>query len=317
MSAPIGVVGGGAFGMALAHACARAGHQVNVWSRSNKARKLNRNVAERIRIVSRIGELGASELIFFAVPSTHIESVAYSLGEHLDGRHVLVHVSRGLVGDDLMTISHVLRSQTPARKVGVLAGPLTAAVLRDGAPGGAVIGTAFPEVAHQVKDAFTERSLRLYVTDDVIGVEVATAIVGLMALVAGYADGIGVGPGTKALLLTRGIAEGARVGVSLGGNERSFFGLAGFGDLLAAIAGDDRPEVLLGGALARGENLDKAAKEVGAYIEGVTIAQRVADYANRVGIAAPIANVVAKLIAGTISKDDAIAHLMSRQIMTE
>src|SRR5690606_27838602 len=107
------------------------------------------------------------------VPSVHVGALAVELGAHLDGSHLLVHVSRGLLGDELETLTHLLRETTPVRRVGALAGPLVAKALIEGQPGGGIVGSLFPEVADAVCDAIAGKRLRIYRTDDVVGVEIA------------------------------------------------------------------------------------------------------------------------------------------------
>lgn len=309
---PIGVVGGGSFGIGLAKAVARGGREAIVWSRRDRSLG-----GERIRTTQQLRGLAACELVFIAVPSMHITKVAEALGHHLDGRHLLVHVSRGLVGDELFPVSRVLRRSTPARRIGCLAGPINARALDEGVPGGGIVGTGFPEVHEAVREAIAGPTMRLYQTDDVVGVEVSSALVGLLALAVGYAKEMGVNPAALAILATRGMVEAARVGVALGGEERTFSGIAGYGDLIAAVADDGRPELELGRALGRGLSLEEAGKVAGAHIEGVTIARRVQQFALRRGIEVPICDALADAIEGKLTPEGVLERLMRRRTHRE
>lgn len=313
MSPPVAVVGGGSFGRSLAQAACRMGQRVLLWSRQE------RRVwgSDSIVATTRLADLGQAELVFFAVPSPHVESLADELGRALDGSHLLVHVSRGLLGPKLGTVSEALQSRTPCRRVGALAGPLVAKNLAEGRPGGAIIGSAFPEVIEAVSDAIGGPSLRVYGTDDVVGVEVASALVGLVALALGYAMRLGMDPGTLAVLATRGLAEATRVGEARGGSSRTFAGLAGAGDLIAAVAGDGRPEVEFGKALAEGLDLRAAAERAGAYVEGATLAAHVAAYGRLAGIQVPLSVGIAKLMAGEIDAGQLAEALMARPAKRE
>lgn len=305
MSAPVGIVGGGSFGIGLGAAIARQGGQPLLWSR--------KPVEEpSIRKASRIEELGECELVFVVVPSMYVPQVAPQLASALDGRHLLVHVSRGLIGEELETVSRHLSAHTPARRVGCLAGPINATVLERGVPGGGVVGSLFPEVAEAVRQAIGGATLRLYPTDDTVGVEVASAMVGLLALVLGFGLESKISPSALAVMMSRGLAEAARVGVRLGARAETFSGLAGAGDLFAAMAGDERAELRLGRALARSMDLEAAGREAGAHIEGLTIARRVAKYAARVGVEAPIATVIADVLEGSLTPERALRNLMAR-----
>jgi glycerol-3-phosphate dehydrogenase (NAD(P)+) len=308
---PVAVLGGGGFGRGLATAAAKNGRRVLLWSRSGRALD-----QEGVELTRELGDLAEAELIFVAVPSAHVSDLLSNLGRHLHGGHLLVHVSRGLVSGprgELHTLSQLLRSETPCRRVGALAGPLVAEALLEGLPGGGVVGTRFPEVAASVREALEGPMLRIYETRDVLGVEVASAMVGLLTLVAGYVKGRHLGPAALAVLATRGIAEAARIGSTIGADERTFSGLAGVGDLIAAVSGDDRPEIRLGQALAKGAPLEDAAKGAGAHIEGLAIARQAGDYAGRLGMEAPISDTVAAVIEGRIGVDEALERLMARR----
>ncbi|MFW2387254.1 MAG: NAD(P)-binding domain-containing protein, partial [Polyangiales bacterium] len=266
MSLRIGVVGAGGFGRAIALAAARHGHEVVLWSRKD------RDLPKPIQVSTDIMSVRDCELIFMAVPARHALVAAEQLGEVVDGRHLIVHVSRGLIGPELKTVTKVIREVTVCRRIGALAGPLVADALAEGRPSGAILGTGFPELTEMVRDALGGSELRVYDTPDVLGVELASATVGFLTVVLAYAQELGVGSSTLAVLATRGMAEVSRIGRTLGAKESTFMGLAGLGDLIAAVAGDERPELQLGRALARGAELRSAIGEAGAHIEGIEVA---------------------------------------------
>jgi glycerol-3-phosphate dehydrogenase (NAD(P)+) len=198
MSLRIAVVGAGGFGRAIALASARRGHEVVLWSRQD------RELPKPIRMSTDMADIRDRELVFLAVPARHAVSAAQQLGEVVDGRHSMVHVSRGLIGAELKTITQVIREKTVCRRIGALAGPLVAEALAEGRPSGAILGTGFPELTGMVRDALGGAGLRVYETTDVVGVELASATVGFLTVVLGYAQEIGVEPGTVAVLATRG-----------------------------------------------------------------------------------------------------------------
>lgn len=309
MTVPVGILGGGGFGRGLAKTAARLGRPVVLWSRSGKA-----DLGEQVRVTDDLSELARAELIYVAVPSQHVAELARDLGRHLDGSHLMVHVSRGLVGEDLTTVSHVMRTETPVRRVGVLGGPLVADAIAAGTPGGGIVGTCFPEVVGAVRETIGGPTLRIYSTDDVNGVEVASAMVGLLVLGIGFVRQLGMGPGALAVMGTRGMVEAARLGRALDGREQTFGGLAGFGDLLAALAGDERPEIRLGQALATGDSLADAAEKAGAHIEGVSFARRVTRYAARMGVEVPISQALADVLDGRLTPEQALESLMTRRV---
>lgn len=309
---PVAVLGGGSFGWGLADAAARNGHKVILWSR-----RPQRPATESITVTGEILELAAAELIFVAVPSAYVAEHVRVLGRRLSGEHFLVHVSRGVVGDELRTLSSVLRGETPCRRIGALGGPLVAEALSAGAPGGAIVGTLFPEVRDAVRAAIGGPSLRIYSTHDVLGVEIASTLVGLLSLIAGYCLERGMGPATLAVMATRGMAEAARIGQNLGARPETFSGLAGVGDLLAAFAGDGRPEVRAGRDLARGVAAPATGSLRGAHVEGVGGARRVADYTARVGIPSPLFQLTAEVLEGKMAGEAMLAALMARRVGEE
>ncbi len=309
---PVAVVGGGHFGWGLADTAARNGRRVLLWSR-----RPQRPQTSSIQVTQKLADLAEAELVFIAVPSPYVGELAARLGEHLDGQHLLVHVSRGMVGAELRSLTSLLREVTPCRRIGALAGPLVADALSRGEPGGCVVGTRFPEVREAVRQAIGGSTLRIYSTSDVPGVEVAMTLVGLLSVATGYAKGMGVGPATLAVMATRGMAEAARLGVLLGGKAETFAGLAGFGDLMAAFAGDGRPEVAFGEALAKGESPEAAAKRVGANIEGFAVARRFADLIERLGVQAPLTHLLADVLEGKMGGQAMMSALMARSVGQE
>ena len=311
MSLRVGVIGAGGFGLAIAQASARHGHEVVLWSRRD------RELPDPIRSSTDIADIRDCELVFLAVPARHAVEVAEQLGEAIDGRHSLVHVSRGLVGAELKTITQVIREKTVCRRLGALAGPLVADALAEGRPSGAILGTGFPELTEMVREALGGGELRVYDTPDVVGVELASATVGFLTVVLAYAQELGAEPGTLAVLATRGMVEVSRIGQTLGAKESTFMGLAGLGDLIAAVAGDQRPEFRLGRALAKGIDLSNAVGEAGAYVEGIEVARHLMEHARRLGLPTPISSTFVAVSDGRMSSDDAIQALMERRVGKE
>jgi glycerol-3-phosphate dehydrogenase (NAD(P)+) len=202
---------------------------------------------------------------------------------------------------------------TAVRRVGVLAGPLTAEVLVGQSPGGGIVGTEYPEIVEAVRECFAGPTLRVYETPDTVGVEVAAAMTGLLSFALGFAQGLGFGSATLGVLVSRGIAEMARLGDALGADAATFTGLAAVGDLVAAAAGDDRPELRLGRLVAKGRTIHEAIAEVGAHVESTTIGSKVAAFAERRGFSLPITEAVAHLLEGRVSVAEAVQQLMRRR----
>ena len=168
-----------------------------------------------------------------------------------------------------------------------------------------------------VREAIGGSGLRIYDTPDVVGVELASATVGFLTVILGYAQEVGVEPGTIAVLATRGMVEISRIGKTLGAKESTFMGLAGLGDLIAAVAGDERPELRLGRALARGAELRNATAEVGANVEGIEVARHLMEHAQRHGLETPISSTFVGITEGRVTPEGAIQALMERRVGRE
>jgi glycerol-3-phosphate dehydrogenase (NAD(P)+) len=310
MSTPVAVVGGGVFGRAVAKAVARTERDVILWSRSR-----HEAIGPHVHPTNELAHVSDAALVFVAVPSSRVPEIVPALGEHLDGRHLVVHVSRGLVSDALIPLSRYVREVTPCRRVGVLAGPLVAEALDAGTPAGAIVGTLFPEIVEAVRGAIAGPSMRLFATDDVIGVEVASALVGVLLVGAGLGREIGLGSSTLSVFLTRGLAEATAIGAAMGARDKTFSGMAGTGDLLAAISGDERPETRLGRAIAKGASISEQRHQ--AHVEAIELARRVAGFAERNKIEAPVLRAIADVVERKLSPADAVAQLMSRNVTNE
>jgi glycerol-3-phosphate dehydrogenase (NAD(P)+) len=307
----VAIIGGGAWGLALAAAAARTGDDESptlIYSRRSLEAALPKGV-EQTHDIAEIGE--RARLVFLAVPSEHARDVARNLGDALDGRHFVVHAVRGLVGENMETIADVVRHETPARRVGALGGPALSDDLMVGRPSVMVCGSHYPEVNEAVCAAFVSPSLRLYTTDDLRGLEWASALVGCLAIGVGFAQGTGLGAGLSAAVIARSIQEAARLAAAAGGDERTLLGLAGYGDLLASITQHERPEVALGEALAKGKSLEEAVRDSRQRVEAVELIPRVTAWAERQGVRTPIFRALTEGVLAQRSPE-----LIVRQLMT-
>ncbi len=288
----LGVIGGGPWGVALARAAARTGCDVTLLSR--RAEKDSR----LIHITTSYEDVAKSHVLVLAVPSDVVRTVARSLGDHVDGAHVIVHGIRGLASEDLHTISDILREETPARKLGALGGPVQADELHHGTASALVVGSYFPEVCAAITKAFSGPWLRVYSTSDLRGLEWASALVGCMAVGVGFAEAAGAGPGLLAALISRAVHDAGRIAVLAGAEEPTIYGLGGYGDLLASIAQGKRPEVVLGRALGSGKTLPQAIEEAHLRVEAIALIPRVVAFAKAQGVQAPAFEGLARMLEG-------------------
>jgi glycerol-3-phosphate dehydrogenase (NAD(P)+) len=321
----LGIVGAGRFGSALASVVARAGRPVLVWTRDASVAEAIR--AERksprlpaaelgspVRVTTDPGELAAgARLIVLAVVSTDARQRARELGRVVDGNHLLVHAVGSLAtpGDD--RVSEILAQETPALRLGALAGPALPADLAAGQFSSMVIASRFDEVIAEARRLLnTPPALRVYTSHDVVGVELAAALSGAYTVAIGLADALGVGPGPRAVLITRGLAEASRLGAVFGAEARTFAGLAGLGNLLVRSApGVAARDYDLGQRLAAG-TVPPAAE----WSEGARAAVAVAGLAARRGVRMPVLRGLAAILTGHASPADA-ARLAADSVAAE
>lgn len=306
----VAIIGGGAWGLALATAAATAcgEGEVVLFSRRDHASDTPRGV----RVVQDLEEAARhARLIVLAVPTAACRTVARALGDHIDGSHYVVHGVRGLEGDDLSTISDIVRHETPSHRTGALGGPALAQDLAAGRPSVLVTGSRFPEVNEAVVGAFGSPTLRVYPTRDLHGLEWASALVGCLTLAVGYAQALKMSPGLVAALISRAIGEASRIAAAAGGEEKTLLGLAGYGDLLASIAQTERPEILVGAALAKGLPRGEAAKAGGLRVEALELIPRVSHWAEAHGVRAPIFRALASGVVEGRKADAILLELMT------
>lgn len=303
----VGVVGGGAWGLALARAAARAESDVALFSRRNGG------PIPGVRSVSSLADVAQSaELVLLAVPSNVARSVSRTLGDDLTGAHLVIHGIRGLIENDLVTVSDVVRQETPVKRVGAIGGPVLERELSAGLPSVMVVGSRYPEVCEALADGLGSATLRVYPSPDLKGVEWGSALTACLAIAVGYAIESGSGPGLIAAFITRAIAEASRFVQAAGGEERTLLGPPGYGDLLASIAQEDRPEVQLGRALARGESIATALHAAGQRIEAVELVPRLVAWAERRAVRAAVFNALAGLLRDGRRGGDLIGELVTR-----
>ena len=279
----IGVLGAGTWGMALARMLSHSGHAVTVWSAIEKeidefsATRRHPNLpgmvipdeivfTKDISLVCR-----GMDILLFAVPSPFVRSTAAKAAPYVTEGQIIVDVAKGIEADTLMTMTQIIADdiKNPAVKLVALSGPTHAEEVAKDLPTTIVSACEDMTAAEQVQEVFSNTCMRVYTNEDVFGVELCGAMKNIMALGSGIALGLGYGDNTKAALITRGMAEIARLGAAMGCNEHTFYGLAGIGDLIVTATSvhsrNNRCGMLLGQGVAPAE----AVKQVGMVVEGI------------------------------------------------
>jgi glycerol-3-phosphate dehydrogenase (NAD(P)+) len=245
-----------------------------------------------------------TDLVVIALPSRAFRSVV----ESLPGSAPLLSLTKGLdpgSGDRLSTLVR-------GRPVAVMSGPTMAEEVAAGLPGAAVIASEDSAFAHELQEALNSTVFRVYLNDDLTGVELCAAAKNVIALAAGACDGIGAGDNAKAAIITRGLAEMARLGEAAGADSETFFGLAGMGDLVVTCWHPTGRNRRAGELIALGRTPDEAAAEIGQVVEGLTTAPVLRDLSRRLGVELPITDSVCSVLGGA-SLIDLAAGLMGRR----
>ena len=323
MSAPVAVLGAGNWGTGVAQLAALAGNDVRLWSRSaaqceelNTAhtnKKYTGDAALSDRIVAttdlRAAVLGASPILMI-VPSKAFREVARALGDFATPDLVLLHGTKGLERETHKRMSELLAEETCIRQLGVVSGPNIATEILAGKPAGTVVASHFPRVVEEGRRALAGPGLRLFTSDDVRGVEYAGAFKNVVAIAAGMADALAVGENAKAMLVTRGIAEMARLAAFLGASPHVFFGMAGLGDLITTCASPFSRNHRLGAALVKGLSLDEAVKSLGMVAEGVNTARAAHELVHGHHVDLPLFERVYRVVHHGLAPDAALRELM-------
>ena len=324
----ISVVGGGAWGTALASHCVRAGLAVRIWIREPELAKAvnerHENTAflpgvalpEGLRATSRLEEAVAdAETILVVVPSEFCREIYRKLGALAPGGAILVSATKGLEIGTLLRMSEVAGAEAPGHPVAVLSGPSFAAEVAAALPTAVVLASQQRGIAEVVQRPLATRSFRVYSSDDVVGVELGGALKNVIAIAAGIVDGLGYGHNTVAALITRGLAEITRLAVAEGARPDTLAGLTGLGDLVLTCTGALSRNRAVGARLGRGLPLSEAA--AGLHPEGVRTTLAACALAERRGIEMPIARQMKAVLHEGKSPRLAADELMLRSLKRE
>lgn len=326
------VIGGGSWGTALAHQMARRGHDVLLWAMEPEV-SLGINEDHRnplflsdLDIHSRVkatNDLDAasqhSDVWIWVVPVQFSRGVMDRLRGRLAQSVVLVSSSKGIETETLDRMDQIAEGVLglPIHRFCCLSGPTFAREVVRGDPSAAVLACRDLDLAGHLQEEFSDHHLRLYVGEDLVGVELAGALKNIIAIAAGIIDGLGLGSNTQAALMTRGLHEITRLGVAMGADVSTFRGLAGMGDLVLTCTGGLSRNRTVGQRLGRGESLDAILGSMREVVEGVRTAPAAAKLAGRLGVDMPITDAVTALLKGEADPRTALRELMTRELKIE
>lgn len=332
MTTRVCVVGAGSWGTTVAMLVAENA-DVTLWARDAElaarldAERENARYLPGIRVPDRVrathdlpSACVGADAVVIGVPSHGFRDVLRAAADSIGPDTPVVSLSKGVEqGTDLrmtQVVADVLTSHRPDR-IGVLTGPNLAREVAEGQPTASVVAIADDEAARTLQQLFMTRTFRVYTNPDVVGCEIAGALKNVVAIGAGIAAGLGYGDNTKAALITRGLAELARLGAALGGDPLTFSGLAGMGDLVATCTSDKSRNRHVGVELGRGRTLDDVLAEMNMVAEGVKSTRSVLELAARHGVEMPIAGFVGAVLYDGARPADLVPSLMLREAKAE
>jgi len=323
--AKIGVIGAGSWGIALSVLLHTNGHEVCIWSILEDEVKMLREthehkeklpgviLSQEIDFYTDIQKaIQDKEVLILAVPSPYIRSTAKMMSEFVEEGQIIVNVAKGIEDTTLSTMSQIIEQEIPKAKVSVLSGPSHAEEVGRGIPTTIVVGAKEKSTALFIQSIFMNERFRVYTSPDVCGIELGAALKNVVALAAGIADGLGYGDNTKAALITRGIAEIARLGIAMGGKQETFSGLSGMGDLIVTCASMHSRNRRAGILIGKGYSMQEAMDEVKMVVEGVYSAKAGRKLAKKYEIDLPIIEQVNLVLFEGKDPADAVKELMVR-----
>jgi len=329
----IGVVGAGSWGTALANHMALKGIDVDLWVREEdvccqiKEKRVNKiflpgiKLSKKIRPVQSFDEACTEKsLLLIVVPSNFFRTILTELSPFISSSTPLVIGTKGIENETLMTMSQVVESVLPGDFVNAfacLSGPSFAKEVGHKMPTAITLASRNKNLASNLQELFSSAYFRVYTTQDVIGVELGGALKNVIAIAAGAADGLGFGFNARAALITRGLAEITRLGVSMGAKPLTFAGLAGIGDLILTCTGDLSRNRMVGLKIGRGIPLDEIISGMKMVAEGIKTSKSAYNLAKREGIDMPITTEVYRIIYEGKDPRKAVKDLMSRQLKAE
>lgn len=327
----IAVYGAGSWGTALALQLARNGLNVLLWDiNAGHVETINRQrensyylpgipFPQNLACASDLQAVAAfSDYHLIVVPSHGFRGLLRQLSPLLTGQDAVLWATKGLELDSGKLLHQVLEEELPqCSAYGVVSGPTFAAEVARGLPTAMTVAATRPELAQVVAEAFQAANYRVYLSQDVVGVELGGAVKNVLAIAAGISDGLGFGANARVAIVTRGLAEIMRLGSRMGAQPETLMGLAGVGDLVLTCTDNQSRNRRLGLALGQGKDMDSAIAEIGQAVEGVKSARSIGKLAALAGVEMPICEVVYRILYEQLPPRQAVQELISRDLKAE
>jgi glycerol-3-phosphate dehydrogenase (NAD(P)+) len=325
----VGIIGGGAWGTALAQVSARAGLATTLWAREidvvdtingdreNRVFLPGVDLEASIRATDVMADLAGADFILAVVPAQHLRASLADFASHAHGDQPIVLCAKGIEANSLALMSEVLAQVLPDASPAVLSGPSFAGEVARGLPTAVTLAAGDADLARALASAIATPAFRPYLSDDLVGAQVGGAVKNVLAIACGIVEGRGLGRSAHAALMTRGFAELSRLAVALGGEAETVAGLCGLGDLILTCSSLQSRNMSVGVALGRGESLAEYLRDKLSVAEGVASAPAVAALAAKTAVDMPICAAVRAILAGEAHIDTAISGLLARPLRAE
>lgn len=328
--AKVGILGAGSWGTALAVLLCRNGHQVTLWShRPQEAEKLSKTRVNESKLpgvklpegIEVSGDLEQAvlekDVLVMAVPSAAMRSTCRQIAQLVREGQIIVDVAKGIEKGSFSTMTDMIQQEIPGADAAVLSGPSHAEEVGRQLPTTCVIGARSEKTARYLQQIFMSPVFRVYISPDMLGIELGGALKNVIALAAGIADGLGYGDNAKAALITRGITEIARLGVKMGGRIETFSGLTGIGDLIVTCASMHSRNRRAGILIGQGYSMEEAMKQVNMVVEGVYSARAAVELGQKYQVELPIIEQVYQILFEGKDPKEAVNALMLRDQKVE
>lgn len=322
----VGIIGAGAWGIAIAKLLENNGHKIKIWSALDKEIDMlneHRELIDKLPGVKLSDTalftndlefaLSDNDFLVLAVASPFTRATAKKMAPYIKEGQIIVNVAKGIEEDTLMTLSEVVEEEIPQAIFCVLSGPSHAEEVAHGIPTIIVVGSKNQDTAKFLQEAFMSDVFRVYISSDVKSIELGAALKNVVALAAGIADGLGYGDNTKAALITRGIAEISRLGIVMGGRIETFYGLTGIGDLIVTCASMHSRNRRAGILIGQGKTYEEAMAEVKQVVEGVYAAKAGLKLAKKYNVSMPIISEVNNILFNNADAASSVKKLMVRE----
>ena len=325
----VAIIGSGSWGAALGIYLANNGNKVSLWSfNEDEMKSINEDrkciflpkavVPEGVVCSTNFEEvLDGAEIILHVTPSKFVRSTIKQYKDFVKENQMLVMCSKGFEAESNLTLDEVMKEELPNIRCGILSGPSHAEEVSLDIPTALVVASESDELKTAVVEAFKSSKMRLYTSKDVRGVELGAALKNIIAFCAGVSVGLELGDNTFAALATRGLVEIARLGTAMGGQEKTFYGLTGLGDLIVTCGSEHSRNRRAGVMIGKGHTIEEARKEIGMTIESVDNIDVAYKLAQKHNVEMPIVNAVYNVLYNGLDPKTAVENLMTRTLKEE